>query len=149
MDEESEEDMTIFVSNITNRVISSRFVDFGAGGGESLSIPIFPTAQNMKPNGGSGLYILERLNADNNGTSIRTNYGSAEGLQKEGSNGNLPHLLTTTTRSTMVKPSGRETTREIHFDDESVREGEVDNEVVMGGPLNVSLDPKAVLTGRC
>jgi hypothetical protein len=133
------EDLAIFVSNVTNRVICSRFADIGAGGGESLSIAISPTAQSMKPNGGKGLYILERLNADNNATSISTTYGTAEGLQKEVSNGNLPHLFTTTTRSTMAKPSGRETTREIHFGDEAGREEDVDNEVVMGGPLNVSL----------
>jgi hypothetical protein len=136
MDEESKEDLAIFVSNVTNRVISSRFADIG---GEGVSIPISPTAQSKKPNGGKDLYILERPDADNNTISISTSYGAAEGLEKEVSNGNLPHLSRTTPRSTMAKASGRETTREIRFDDESGREEDVDNEVVMGGPLNVSL----------
>jgi hypothetical protein len=49
MDEKSKEDLAIFVSDITNRVIRSRFADIG---GEGLSTPISPTAQSMKPNGG-------------------------------------------------------------------------------------------------
>jgi hypothetical protein len=150
MDEESTEDMAIFVSNVTNRVNSSRSADIG---GEGLSIPISPTVQSMKPNGGKELYILDRLGADNNAISINTSYGAAEGLEKEGSDGNLPHLSTTTTGSTtgstMAKPSGRETTREIHSDDEARREEDVDNEVVMGEPLNVSLDTNALMTGWC
>jgi hypothetical protein len=85
------------------------------------------------------LYILERLGADNNAISIRTSYGAAEGLEKENSDGILPHLSMTTTRSTMAKPSGREITQEIHLDDE----------VVMGGPLNVSLETKVVMPGWC
>ena len=145
-DEESTEHLAIFVSNVTNRVIRSRFADIG---GEGLSTPISSTAQSMKPNGGKELYILEKLGADSNAICISTSYGAAEGLEKENSDGNLPHLSTTTTRSTMAKPSGRETTREIHFDDEAGREEDVDNEVVMRGPLNVSLDTKVVMTGRC
>jgi hypothetical protein len=95
------------------------------------------------------LYILERLGADNNAISIRTSYGAAEGLEKENSDGILPHLSMTTTRSTMAKPSGREITQEIHLDDEVGREENIDDEVVMGGPLNVSLETKVVMPGWC
>jgi hypothetical protein len=144
MDEESKEDLAIFVSNVTNRVISSRFADIG---GEGLSIPVSPTAQSMKPNGGKELYMLERLGADNNAISISTSYGAAEGLEKEDTDGNLPHPPTTTTRSTMAKHPGRETTQEIHFDDEVGTEEDVDNKVVMGGPLNVSFETKIVMAG--
>ena len=139
-------DLAIFVSDVTNRVIRFRFADIG---GEGLSTPISPTAQSMKPNGGKELYILERLGADNNAISINTSYGAAEGLEKENSDSNLPHLSTTTTRSTMAKPSGREITQEIHFDDEVGREKDVDDEVVMGGPLNVSPKTKVVMTRWC
>jgi hypothetical protein len=47
----------------------------------------------------------------------------------------------------MAKPSGREITQEIHLDDEVGREEDVDDEIVMGGPLNVSLETKVVMPG--